>query len=174
MMGTDGFAHMERIARLQTTLSRISWLTSHDVDRIGLALWSFDDTYWPIISALSLPLYDETIGLIDACGEKNLLKERPQVAVVIPVYQADEFLLRAALESLSLQVGVTMECWISIDGERSDLDLVTQILSDFAGSDSLPPPKLVFSETNHGLTTCMNLAYALPMRKDIILRISSM
>jgi hypothetical protein len=157
MMDTHEFAHMERIAKLQTSLSRITWLTSHDVDRIGLALWGFDDHYWPIISALSLSLYDEMIGLIDACCERRLLDERPQVSVVIPVYQGDELLLRTALESLSLQVGVTIDCWISIDGEGSDLALVKQILSDLPGSDSLPPPKLAFSETNQGVAMCRNL-----------------
>jgi glycosyltransferase involved in cell wall biosynthesis len=158
MLDHESLGHSERVINFLSTLSTLPWLSPEDIDTIGSNLWSFDERNWPIVSSVSLGLYSETAELLDVCFMQQLLTEVPQIAVVIPVYQADESLLRTALESLALQVGVSVECWISVDGENSDLQLINRILDDYEATPVLPRPKVVYSEKNRGVAMCRNLA----------------
>lgn len=159
-MDAAAVAHLERIDQLSSGLASLSWLDRAEIDRIRCDLLDFDSAYWHLVRVLSLPLYGELTALLRS-GEANaLLVERPRLAVVIPLHHGRRELLEQAVVSLSRQVGVQIDCLISIDGERQDLLLVEELLRELKAHQTTPhwQVSLLFSPENRGVGMCRNLA----------------
>ncbi|MFM7313074.1 MAG: glycosyltransferase family 2 protein [Cyanobium sp.] len=159
-MDAQVLAHLERIDQLVAALATLPWLEADEADRIRADLLDFDARHWALVRVLSLPLYRELNGLLAAGEAAALLPQRPRLAVVMPLHRARPELLLQALGSLRRQVGVAVDCWISVDGEAQDLQLAESLLAEL-GADQQSEhwrPTLLFSSQNRGVGMCRNLA----------------
>jgi len=86
-----------------------------------------------------------------------LLDGRPTFSVLMPVYEAPEKYLRAAIESVQLQAYPDWELCIADDASRTPH--VREVLEEYAAADSRI--KLVFRETNGHIAAASNSALAL-------------
>lgn len=159
-MQPELLAHLERIERLVAALSMLPWLQSAELEYAREVLLDFDANYWPLVRTLSLPLYLELTGLLTSGEAAALLPERPRLAVVVPLHRGRAELLRQALQSLQRQLGVEIECWISIDGEPQDAQLAEAVLEELDAEDSVNPWRvaLLYSQLNRGVGMCRNQA----------------
>jgi Glycosyl transferase family 2 len=156
-MDPDFLTHLERLDAMAAALGTLPWIDPEEQGVIGRILLDFDAEYWTFVRYLSLPLYQELQGLLSNPGVEGW-RQRPALAVVIPVHRPTENLLRAALRSLRQQVGVTIECLISVDGNREDLDLVHRLLGELGGEEEHWKVSVFFSEENRGVGQCRNRA----------------
>lgn len=159
-MEAQVLAQLERIEALVGALRLLSWLEEGEAARSGRELLDFDANHWALVRLLSLPLYSELTALL-ACGEAAaLLPQRPRLAVVVPLHHGRPELLRAALASLHAQVGVAIDCVISIDGDRRDLELAQSLLQELTAERQTPHWRatLLFSDRNQGVGPCRNRA----------------
>jgi hypothetical protein len=152
--------HFDRIGALLEGLKVIPWLDDEEAGQIAQSLLEFDGRYWPFLRILSLPLYSELTGLLLNASALSHLQERPRISVVVPVYSASRDLLLAGLDSLRKQVGVGIDCLISVDGREEDRQLVQEVLSQLgAAEDSQDWKVSVFMlEHNRGVGMCRNRA----------------
>jgi len=158
LMDPDFLEHLERIDSIGQALARLAWIGSEELEAVGKVLLDFDSEYWTFTKYLSLPLYQELEALLCQAGGDRCFSQRPRLAVVVPVHKASDRLLRSALRSLKHQVGVTIECLISVDGDKADLELVRIILADLGANDDHWKASVVFSEVNRGVGMCRNMA----------------
>jgi len=156
-MDQESLAHLERIEAIVASLASLPWIGEEERGVIARVLLDFDAEYWTFTRYLSLPLYEELRQLLGQVEAAACLAKRPRMAVVMPVHRATEALLRPALQSLRNQVGVAIECLISVDGEPADLALVEALLADF-GEDENWRASVFFGEVNRGVGMCRNRA----------------
>lgn len=159
-MDAAALAHLERIDQLLAALASLSWMDGAEIERIRCDLLDFDSRYWNLVRVLSLPLYRELTALLASGEASALLAERPRLAVVVPLHHGRRELLEQALESLHRQVGVAIDCLISIDGERQDLQLAEELLTELEARQARPhwQASLFVSPQNLGVGMCRNLA----------------
>ncbi len=157
-MDPDFLDHLERIDSIGQALQALPWIGAAELESVVQILLDFDAEYWTFTKHLSLPLYQELQALLGQAGGVRGFAERPRLSVVVPVHKASERLLRPALRSLKHQVGVSIECLISVDGDGADLDLVQQILADLGEGEEHWSVTVLFSEVNRGVGMCRNLA----------------
>lgn len=159
-MDSQVLAHLERIGHLVQALARLPWLGAEELESIRATLLDFDAGHWAIVRILSLPLYRELTALLESGEAARLLPERPRLAVAMPVFGAQHDLLHQALTSLRRQVGVEIECWISIDGRQEDRDLVEAVIASLEPSSEAAPwqVSLLYSDRNRGVGLCRNRA----------------
>jgi hypothetical protein len=159
-MDPQVLAHLERIDGLVAGLAALPWLTPAEIERSRQDLLDFDAEYWALVRVLSLPLHRELSALLASGEASSLLPERPRIAVVIPLHHGRRDLLRQALASLMRQVGVEIECWISVDGDRQDLELAESLLAESGARQQMGHGRvsLLFSERNRGVGMCRNRA----------------
>jgi glycosyltransferase involved in cell wall biosynthesis len=159
-MEPEQLEHLDRIGALLDALKSISWLDDEEIEPIAEQLLGFDGTYWSFLRILSLPLYRELTGLLASGSALPYLRERPRIAVVVPVYQAQRDLLSAGLGSLRQQVGVAIDCLISVDGREEDRLLVEEVLAELGAAEESSHWKVsVFMlERNRGVGMCRNRA----------------
>ena len=155
-------AHLDRIAQLaDAAMNGLPWLAANENDNIPQNLLDFDSHYWAFSHYLSRPLYQETTLLLKSGQAAHWLPERPRLAVVIPVHEAEQELLSLALDSLRLQVGVDLEIWISVDGRCEDQQLVRGVadqLANHAGSSAISKLEILHNSDNLGVGRCRNRA----------------
>jgi glycosyltransferase involved in cell wall biosynthesis len=156
-MDQESLDHLERIEAIVASLAALPWIGEEERGLIARVLLDFDAEYWTFTRYLSLPLYEELRQLLGGVEAAACLQKRPRMAVVMPVHRASEALLRPALQSLRNQVGVAIECLISVDGEQADLALVQALLADF-GEDERWRASVFFGEVNRGVGMCRNRA----------------
>lgn len=159
-MDKDVLIHLERIESIITALDPLPWLTDGETERIRADLLSFDSCYWPFLRLLTPPLYLELTGLLEGGAAARWGQSRPEIAVVMPVYNARRKLLEAALSSLRQQVGVAITCLISIDGRGEDRELVEEVLDDLNAREPQPGWTILVlpSVRNLGVGRCRNQA----------------
>lgn len=157
-MDPDFLDHLERIDAIGQALQSLPWIGAAELESVVQVLLDFDSEYWTFTKHLSLPLYLELQALLGQAGGVRCFTERPRLSVVVPVHKASDRLLRSALRSLKHQVGVSIECLISVDGDGEDLDLVRQILADLGEDDGHWNVSVFFSDVNRGVGMCRNLA----------------
>jgi len=159
-MEPETLEHFERIGALLEGLKAIPWLDDEETGQIGESLLEFDSQYWSFLRILSLPLYSELTGLLRSGSVLPHLQERPRISVVVPVYRANRDLLLAALGSLRMQVGVGIDCLISVDGREEDRQLVQEVLAQLGAAEDSPHWRVsVFKlEHNRGVGMCRNRA----------------
>ncbi|MEB3333220.1 MAG: glycosyltransferase family A protein, partial [Synechococcaceae cyanobacterium] len=159
-MQAELLAHLDRIDQLVAALSTLTWLHSAELEQARQVLLDFDAAYWPLVRILSLPLYGELTSLLGSGEAAALLPKRPRIAVVVPLHRGRAELFGQALQSLHSQVGVEIECWISIDGEHQDRELTEALLDDLVDEDNFNTWRvsLLFSEVNRGVGMCRNQA----------------
>lgn len=149
--------HLERLDAMAAALRTLPWIDPEEQGVIARILLDFDAEYWTFVRYLSLPLYEELQGLLSNSSMEGW-RQRPALAVVIPVHRPSEHLLRSALRSLRQQVGVAIECLISVDGRQEDLDLVHRLLTEQGGEEEHWKASVFFSEVNRGVGKCRNRA----------------
>lgn len=159
-MQTQVLAQLERIETVVAALARLPWLHPGEADRIRADLLDFDANHWALVRVLSLPLYRELALLLAEEGVRTRLPQRPRLAVVIPLHGGRRELLTQALASLRQQVGVAIECLISIDGRPEDQQLAEAVLHDLDAGDDTEHwrVRLLFSDRNQGVGLCRNRA----------------
>lgn len=152
--------HIDRIGALLKGLKTIAWLDDEEAGHAAECLLEFDGKYWPFLRILSLSLYSELTGFLLNGSALPHLDERPHISVVVPVYCASRDLLLAGLDSLRKQVGVAVDCLISVDGREEDRQLVEEVLYELgAAEDSQHWKVSVFMlEHNRGVGMCRNRA----------------
>lgn len=158
-MEPETLEHFDRIGALIEGLKAIPWLDA-EIGQIFETLLEFDSQYWSFLRILSLPLYSELTGLLMSGSALPHLQVRPRISVVVPVYRANRDLLLAALGSLRKQVGVGIDCLISIDGREEDRQLVQEVLVQLGAAEGTQHWKVsVFMlERNRGVGMCRNRA----------------
>jgi len=159
-MEPEQLKHLDRIGALLDSLKLISWLDDEETESIAEQLLDFDGAYWSFLRILSLPLYSELTGLLASGSALPYLRDRPQISVVVPIYQAKRDLLTAALSSLCKQVGVGIDCLLSVDGREEDRLLVQEVLAELGAEEETKHWKVsVFMlERNRGVGMCRNRA----------------
>lgn len=158
-MPADILEHLLRVENCVNVLaSRLPWCASDEVDAIVKTLLDFDSEHWSYLQYVSLDLYEELRTLLFHESIERLIPEKPCISVVMPVHQASEDLLRAALESVRNQIGVSIECLISVDGSEEDLELVHRLLSDLGPETQDWKASVIFDEENRGVGMCRNRA----------------
>lgn len=161
-MELDHLNHMNLIERLaNATAEAFPWISADDQDGIPAKLLDFDSRFWTFSHYLSLPLYKETLLLLNSGLAASWLPQRPTIAVIIPVYCADRDLLHMALQSLQSQVGVRLEVWISIDGRDQDQQLVADVLSQLeaeSATTAIGSLQVLHGSNNVGVGLCRNRA----------------
>jgi len=157
-MATDILDHLLRIESCVGALARLPWWDVEDSVGTSEVLLDFDSNHWSFLPYVSLGLYEELTGLLHQDGIGEWMKQKPSISVVIPVHEASETLLRSALKSVKNQIGVSIECLISVDGSRQDLELVRQILFDLGPEDQDWKTSVYFSDVNRGVGMCRNRA----------------
>ena len=159
-MNTEHLIHLDRIAAVVDSLRPIPWMEVAELEQISLRLLDFDSSHWPFLRVLSFPLYAELTALLASGEALPHLKSRPRIAVVMPVYAPRRDLLKAALASLRGQVGVAIDCLISVDGRVEDRELVEQVVAELeaAGDDSHWRVSVFLLERNRGVGMCRNRA----------------
>lgn len=159
-MQTEALAQFERIEALLAALPALSWLEAGEIERIRADLLDFDADHWPLVRVVSLPLYRELTALLSSGEAATLLPERPRIAVVMPLHQGRRELLQPALASLRAQVGVVIDCLISIDGDPRDLPLAQSVLADLGADQDAAHWRvaLLMAERNQGVGMCRNRA----------------
>ncbi len=158
LMDPDFLEHLERIDSIGQALARLPWIGVEELESVVKDLLDFDSEFWTFTKYLSLPLYQELDGLLSQAGGDRFFSQRPRLAVVVPVHKSSEHLLRSALRSLKQQVGVTIECLISVDGDMADLELVQRLLGELGEEDEHWKVSVFFSEENRGVGMCRNRA----------------
>jgi hypothetical protein len=161
-MELDHLNHLDLIERLATSSAdAFPWISTEDQVGILAKLLDFDSSFWTFSHYLSLPLYKETLLLLNSGLAASWLPERPRLAVVLPVYCADRDLLQMALQSLQNQLGVQLDVWISIDGRDQDRELVADVLSQLeaeAGATAIVSLQVLHGSSNVGVGRCRNRA----------------
>jgi len=157
-MDPDFLEHFERLDAMAAALVALPWMGSEESGAIAGVLLDFDAEYWTFTNYLSLPLYQELQSLLTQAGVVGCSPERPTLAVVMPVHKAKEPLLRSALRSLKQQVGVAIECLISVDGHQADLELVQRLLGELGEDGEHWKASVFFCEQNRGVGMCRNRA----------------
>jgi glycosyltransferase involved in cell wall biosynthesis len=161
-MQAELLAHLERIDQLVSALAALPWLKSAELEQARQVLLDFDAGYWPVVRTMSLPLYGELMLLLSSGEAVSLLRERPRLAVVIPLHRGRAELLRQTLQSLRCQLGVEIECLISIDGDPQDRQLAEALLEELESEAQANSwlVSLLFSDVNRGVGMCRNQALA--------------
>ena len=159
-MEPETLEHFDRIGALLEGVKAIPWVDDEEAGQIAESLLEFDSQYWSFLRILSLPLYNELTGLLQSGSALTHLQKRPRISVVVPVYRASHDLLLAALGSLRMQVGVAIDCLISVDGREEDRQLVQEILAQLGATEESPNWRVsVFLlEHNRGVGMCRNRA----------------
>ncbi|MFO0015546.1 MAG: glycosyltransferase family 2 protein [Synechococcaceae cyanobacterium] len=161
-MELDHLNHLELIENLAAAAAAaFPWITADEQTGILATLLDFDSRFWNFSRYLSLPLYKETLLLLNSGMAANWLPERPRLAVVIPVYRADRDLLHLALQSLQDQVGVDLEVLISVDGRDQDGQLVVDVLSQLeteTAATAIGSLQVFQASSNVGVGLCRNRA----------------
>ena len=157
-MDPEQLAHLERIQACVEAIATLPWIEAGEPQAILQVLLDFDSDHWTLVKYLSLPLYGELVSLLQQGVGPGCLPERPALAVVVPVFEASEALLLPALQSLHGQVGVAIECLISVDGRREDLDLVERLLAKLGDGGPHFTVRVLFGEENTGVARCRNRA----------------
>jgi cellulose synthase/poly-beta-1,6-N-acetylglucosamine synthase-like glycosyltransferase len=160
-MNPEQLTHLDRIAAVVDALRPIPWMDVAELERISLQLLDFDANHWPFLRGLSFPLYVELTALLASGEALPHLKSRPRIAVVMPVYAPRRDLLKTALDSLRGQVGVAIDCLISVDGRVEDRELVEEVVAELeaAGDDSHWRVSVFLLERNRGVGLCRNRAF---------------
>jgi hypothetical protein len=161
IMNPEQLIHLDRIGALVESLRSITWMDSSEMEQISLQLLDFDASHWSFLRVLSFPLYAELTALLASGEALPHLQSRPRIAVVMPVYAPRRDLLKAALASLRGQVGVAIDCLISVDGRVEDRELVEEVLAELeASADRSHWRVSVFLlERNRGVGLCRNRAF---------------
>jgi hypothetical protein len=157
-MDLEQLAHFERIQTCADAIATLPWIEAGEPETIMQVLLDFDSEYWTLVKYLSLPLYAELLSLLQQGVVQGGLTERPRLAVVVPVFEASEALLLPALQSLHGQVGVAIECLISVDGCSADLELVERLLGKLGDPGPHFTARVLFSDENRGVALCRNRA----------------
>jgi glycosyltransferase involved in cell wall biosynthesis len=160
-MNPEQLAHLDRIGGLVDALGSLPWMETPELEQISLRLLDFDSSRWSFLRVLSFPLYAELTALLAGGEALPHLKSRPRIAVVMPVYAPRRDLLKAALASLRGQVGVAIDCLISVDGRVEDRQLVEELVAELeaAGDDSHWRVSVFLLERNRGVGLCRNRAF---------------
>ena len=160
-MNPEQLAHLDRIGGFVDALGSLPWMEAPELEQISLRLLDFDSSRWSFLRVLSFPLYAELTALLASGEALPHLKSRPRIAVVMPVYAPRRDLLRAALESLRGQVGVAIDCLISVDGRVEDRQLVEEVVAELeaAGDDSHWRVSVFLLERDRGVGLCRNRAF---------------
>lgn len=160
-MNPEQLAHLDRIGALVESLRFLAWLDSSELEQISLRLLDFDSRHWSFVRVLSFPLYAELTSLLGASEALPHLQGRPRIAVVMPVHAPRRDLLKAALASLRGQVGVAIDCLISVDGRVEDHQLVEEVLEELEaeGEETDWQVSLFLLERNRGVGLCRNRAF---------------
>ena len=160
-MNPEQLIHLDRIGALLELLRPIAWMEACEMEQISLRLLDFDSSHWSFLRVLSFPLYAELTALLASGEALPHLKSRPRIAVVMPVYAPRRDLLKAALASLRGQVGVAIDCLISVDGRVEDRQLVEELVAELeaAGDDSHWRVSVFLLERNRGVGLCRNRAF---------------
>jgi hypothetical protein len=160
-MNSDQLTHLDRIGALLESLRSIAWIEASELEQISLRLLDFDSSHWPFLRVLSFPLYAELTTLLASGEALPHLKSRPRIAVVMPVHAPRRDLLKAALASLRGQVGVAIDCLISVDGLVEDRELVEEVVAELeaAGEVSDWRVSVFLLERNRGVGLCRNRAF---------------
>jgi hypothetical protein len=155
-MVDDQLEHLERIYRCSEAIGTLPWVDSDEQQRITSILMDFDSAYWTFVKYLSTALYAELEQLLLHSDAPARLLQRPEIVVVLPVHEASADLLERAVWSTSLQVGVSIDCRISIDGRQEDRELAETILQKMNPNPGLWAVSVQFSPTNQGVGMCRN------------------
>lgn len=160
-MNPDQLAHLDRIGGIVDALGSLPWMETSELEQISLRLLDFDSSHWSFLRVLSFPLYAELTAILASEEALLHLKNRPRIAVVMPVYEPRRDLLKAALASLRGQVAVAIDCLISVDGRLEDRQLVDEVVAELeAGGDGSHWRVSVFQlERNRGVGVCRNRAF---------------
>lgn len=146
--------HLERIGKIIEGMSLHSAWSDEERENSFDSLSRFDQEYWAFTKHLSLLLYEETAQLL--MQPQSSITEQAEIAVVIPVFRPDPFLLPLSLQSALSQVGVRVHLYISLDGPEADRPLVERVLEqvDCHGQRVTLLP----NAENRGVALCRNAA----------------
>jgi hypothetical protein len=158
LMDNDQLEHLERIHRCSEAIGTLPWVDPDEQQRIASILIDFDSAYWTFVKYLSTSLYEELEQLILFSEAPARLRQRPKISVVLPVHEASAELLERALWSTSLQIGVSIDCRISVDGRHEDRELAEKLLTSMNKNPEHWADSLHFSPTNQGVGMCRNRA----------------
>jgi hypothetical protein len=159
-MNPEQLTHLDRIAALVDALRAIPWMEAAELEQISHQLLDFDANHWAFLRVLSFPLYTELTAFLRGADGLSHLQSRPRIAVVMPVHAPRRDLLRAALASLRSQVGVAIDCLISVDGRVEDRQLVEEVVAELeaVGEGSHWQVSVFLMERNRGVGLCRNRA----------------
>lgn len=157
-MDQEQIDHLQRIQRCCEALQSLPWPLGMDIDEIVATLIDFDSCHWTFVKYLSLPLYEELEALLTRSRAGAVLQQRPAITVVLPVHRASDNLLAKALASTRMQVGVEVECRISIDGRQQDHALVKELLAQMPPIPERWSAWVHVSPINRGVGMCRNQA----------------
>lgn len=159
LIGIEQLEHLERVTHCCEALKEgLPWMADAAEAALVDSLLAFDSEFWTFTKYLSLPLYAEVERLARHAPLRS--PQPPVLTVVVPVFQAKEDLLRAALRSLRGQVGVVVRAVVSIDGRAEDQSLVERLWQELGGDHPACTLQLIFSCENRGVGVCRNRAFA--------------